>query len=156
MSDKPENFGEFEEMLNLGGHLIAFHFTMRDEKEVVIDSNVGKDPMIFQTGVGEMLPAIEEALLKMDVGITQRVILSPEQAYGEVVKEAYKDFPAKMIPEDARQVGRKIMSRAPDGEERMVDVVAVTDETVTLDFNHPLAGMTLLFDLKVVSNEPLR
>lgn len=155
MTDNPE-FGSFEEMLSIEGNLIAFEFTMRDEKEVIIDSNVGKEPMIFQSGAGEMLPALEEALLKMPIGELQRVVLSPEQAYGPVVPAAFRDFPAEMIPEAARQVGRKVMSRSPQGEERMVDVVAVENGKVTLDFNHPLAGMTLYFDVKVISNEPLR
>lgn len=155
MKNNPE-FGNFEEMLNIEGNLIAFEFTMRDEKEVIIDSNVGKDPMIFQSGTGEMLPALEEELLKMPVGELTRVVLTPEQAYGPVVPAAFKDFPEEMIPEAARQVGRKVMSRSPQGEERMIDVVAVNDGKVTLDFNHPLAGMTLYFDVKVVSNEPLK
>ncbi len=156
MSDKPEVFGEFEEMLNLEGSLIAFEFTMRDAKEVEIDSNVGKEPMVFQSGVGEMMQAVEDALVAMEVGEAKRITVSPEDAYGEVSPEAFREFPADMIPEEARQVGRKVMSRGPDGEERMVDVVGVTDEMVTLDFNHPLAGMTLFFDLKVISNDPLK
>ena len=155
MSDKPE-FGQFEEMLNIDGHLIAFEFTMRDEKEVEIDSNVNGEPMVFQTGAGEMMPAVEEALLEMKVGESKRINLAPEQAYGPVTPEAFKEFPLNDIPEAAREVGRKVMSRAPDGDERMVDVVGVTDDTITLDFNHPLAGMNLIFDLKVISNEPLR
>lgn len=156
MSDKPEVFGEFEEMLNLDGSLIAFEFTMRDAKEVEIDSNVGKEPMVFQTGVGEMMQAVEDALIEMEVGEAKRITLTPEQAYGEVSPEAFREFPLEGIPEAAREVGRKVMSRAPDGDERMVDVVGVTDDMITLDFNHPLAGMTLFFDLKVISNDPLK
>jgi FKBP-type peptidyl-prolyl cis-trans isomerase SlyD len=155
MSDQA-GFGSFDEMLNLEGNLIAFEFTMSDPKERVIDSNVGGEPMIFQSGTGEMLPALEEVLLKMAAGEKRRVVLSPSQAYGEVLPSEYRDFPEEMIPPEARQVGRKVMSRSPDGEERTLDVVAVENGKVTLDFNHPLAGMTLVFDVKVISNDPLR
>lgn len=155
MSEKPM-FGEFEEMLNLDGKLIAFEFTMLDAKEVVIDSNVDKEPMVFQSGVGDMMPAVENALLEMQVGESRRIVVPPEEAYGPVTVEGFKDFPIDSVPEEVRQIGRKVMSRAPDGEERMVDVVGVTDDTITLDFNHPLAGMTLFFDLKVISSDSLR
>ena len=155
MSNDPE-IKEFDHMFNLEGRLIAFEFTMSDEKEVEIDSNVGKNPMIFQSGIDEMMPAVEEALLKMEIGEAKRITLTPEQAYGEVMQKAFRKIPINNIPEAAREVGRKVMSRAPDGEETMVDVVAVTDEFVTLDFNHPLAGMTLFFDLKLISNDALR
>ncbi len=91
----------------------------------------------------------------MQVGETKQVILPPEKAYGPVTEKAYKEFPLEAIPEKARQVGHKVMSRTPDGEEIMVEVVAIRDDKIVLDFNHPLAGMTLHFDVKIISSEQL-
>jgi len=154
MNNQPK-FDEFEQVLNFDGSLITFEFTMMDKGEVVIDSNVGKSPMIFQSGIGEIMQVIEDTLISMPVGEAKRIIVPPEDAYGEVLVEKFKEFPIEMIPKEARKVGRKVMSRKPDGTEEMVDVVSITDNVVTLNFNHTLAGMTLLFDLKVISNDPL-
>ena len=155
MTDTPES-NPFEEIIKVEGNLIAFEFTMRYETGQEIDSNVGGEPMVFHSGAGEMLPALEEALLKMAVNETASITLTEDQAYGPVTEHAFKEFPLEMIPEEARQVGRKVMSRAPDGTETMVDVVDIKGDKAVLDFNHPLAGQTLIFDVKVLSNEPLR
>ncbi len=154
MEDKPE-FNPLEQLLHVEGHLISFEFTLRLDNGEIIDSNVGKEPMSFQSGAGDMLPALEEALIPLQVGETKTVTLAPEKAYGPIVDEAFREFPLEAIPEEARQVGRKVMSRAPDGTEAMVDVVEIRGDKVVLDFNHPLAGQTLCFDVKIVANELL-
>lgn len=154
MEDKPE-LNPLEHLLHVEGHLISFEFTLRLENGQVIDSNVGKEPMSFQSGTGDMLPALEEALIPLQVGETKTVTLPPEKAYGPISDEAFREFPLESIPEEARQVGRKVMSRAPDGTESMVDVVEIRDDKVVLDFNHPLAGQTLCFDVKIIANELL-
>ena len=97
-----------------------------------------------------MLPALERAFLKMEEGESRSVVLSPEEAYGPAKAEAFCEFPLESIPEKARQVGRKVMGRAPDGSESMFDVVAIRGHKVVLDMNHPLAGQTLRFDIKLL------
>lgn len=155
MTDTPQN-NYFEQIIQLEGNMIAFEFTMRYENGQQIDTNIGGEPLVFQTGAGEMLPALEEALLKMAADETASITLTEDQAYGPITEQAFKEFPLDMIPKEARQVGRKVMSRTPDGSEIMVDIVDIKGDTVVLDFNHPLAGQTLIFNVKVLTNEPVR
>ncbi len=130
---------------------MSFEFTLRDEAGIVIDSNVGKQPMSFKSGLDEMLPALEDELLLLEVGEEKSVILPVEKAYGEIKKEKFGHFPVAAIPEKARRPGHKIMARTPEGQDEMVEVVEVNDDSVVVDFNHPLAGMVLQFDVKIIS-----
>lgn len=156
MTDINEERQRIESLLGQSqGNLIAFEFTLSLAGGRELDSNVGGEPMIFQVGEGEMLPALEEELKDMKPEETKKVILSPEKAYGLHTPDHFKEFPLQAIPPEARQVGRKVMSRGPDGKEREVDVVDIRGETVVLDFNHELAGMTLHFDIKVLANDPV-
>ena len=132
------------------GDLIAFEFTVYGEGGEELGGNVGENPRIFQVGTGEMLPALEKKLAGMGVGERASIVLSPEDAYGPISKEACREFPLEAIPEQARQVGRKVMGRAPDGSEDVFDVVEIRDATVVIDMNHPLAGRTLRFEVKVL------
>lgn len=136
--------------------LIAFYFTMSLASGKELDSNRGGEPMVFQSGIGEMLPAVEEQLVSMEPGQAATIILPPERAYGPVLEQEMRRFPLNQIPDEARQVGRKIMARSPSGEERMLDIVAIEGDEVVIDFNHDLAGQTLKFDLEVVSSEACR
>ena len=92
----------------------------------------------------------------MEAGESATVVLPPEQAFGPIRDEEMRTFPLDSIPEETRQVGRQVMVRSPEGEERMLEVVAIHGDKVTIDFNHELAGQTLRFEIRVVSNEPLR
>ncbi len=148
---------EIDTLLNQSqGNLIAFEFTIFIEggQDQEVDSNVGGEPLTFQVGAGEMMPALEEQLVTMEAGESRSIVLSPEKAYGPIHAEAIREFPLDSIPEEARQVGRKVMCRAPNGSEQMLDVVEIRGDKVALDFNHPLAGETLRFEVKILSNDP--
>ena len=141
--------------MKVDGKLIAFEYTLSIGDGEIIDSNVGQTPMFFQTGVDELLPDLEEALIGMEVGERKQVLVPPDRAYGPITEEAHRVFPLASIPEKARRIGHKVMSRTRDGAERMVEVIAIRDDKVVLDFNHPLAGHSLHFDVTVISSEQL-
>lgn len=143
------------ELAKPAGNLIAFEFTLSFENGEVVDSNVGGEPMMFQSGAGEMLPALEATLVQMEIGEQRSLVLSPEQAYGPYSEANWRAFPLTAIPEAARQIGRKVVSRAPDGSEETVEVVDIRGDKILLDFNHPLAGKTLCFEIQVLVNQPL-
>jgi len=143
-----ENKAIFD-MKNSEEYLISFEFTLCDSKDRVIDSNVDKEPMSFKTGCDEMLPALETELIQLEIGEKKRVFLSAEKAYGPIQKSNFRKFPLEYIPEPARQIGRKVMARAQGGNEEMVDVIDIRGDTVVLNFNHPLAGKDLRFDVKI-------
>jgi FKBP-type peptidyl-prolyl cis-trans isomerase 2 len=135
------------------GRLIAFEFQVLGEAGDLLGGNVGGKPRIFEVGAGEMLPALERQLAEMEENETRSILLPPEDAYGPIDPAAFREFPLESIPEQARQVGRKVTGRAPDGSEDLFDVVAVLDDKVVLDMNHPLAGRTLRFEIRVLFSQ---
>lgn len=136
-----------------GAREIVFEFTVWDETGEKLGSNVGEKPRIFELGAGEVLPALEAELAEMETGETRSVVLSPRDAYGPIEEDAFREFPLESIPEQARQVGRKVSGRAPDGSEDLFDVVEIRGDKVVLDMNHPLAGRTLRFEVKVLNRQ---
>ena len=154
MKDKHEINGLLQAM-KVKGKLITFEYTVSLDDGFVVDTNVGKDPMIYHTDTDEMLAALKEELIAMKTGESKQVIIPPEKAYGPVKEKAYREFPLDSIPEKARRMGHKVMSRTPNGEEIMVEVIEIKDEKVVLNFNHPLAGQTLHFDVSILSSKNL-
>jgi FKBP-type peptidyl-prolyl cis-trans isomerase 2 len=132
------------------GEEIAFEFNAFDESGEDLGGNLGGKPRIFRVGGNEMLPALEEQMVALQKGERRSIVLRPEQAYGAVEQELFKEFALASIPEEARQVGRKVMGRRPDGAEEMFDVVDVYDGKVVIDMNHPLAGRTLRFEVRLL------
>jgi len=139
------------EMKNKEEFMISFEFSLCYQNGELIDSNVDKEPMSFRTGVDEMLPTLEKVLIDLDVLEEKRVFLSADEAYGPVRNDLIRKFPLKSIPESARQIGRKVMAMAPDGSEEMVDVIDIRGDQIALNFNHPLAGKDLRFDVKIIT-----
>ena len=95
-----------------------------------------------------------EPLTMVPVRRALRLVVEPEDAYGRVNPNAEAEVPKETLPEGALVVGTRLMARAANGETRAVMVKEVKDRTVMLDLNHPLAGKTLVFDLKVLGVEP--
>jgi len=133
--------------------LVAFEFQVLGEAGDVLGGNVGGKPRIFEAGAGEMLPALEREIIAMQEKESKSILLAPEDAYGPIEPDAFREFPLESIPEEARQVGRKVVGRAPDGSEDLFDVVALEGDKVVLDMNHPLAGRALRFEIKVLARE---
>jgi FKBP-type peptidyl-prolyl cis-trans isomerase 2 len=135
------------------GSLIAFEFRVFGEAGEKLGSNVDSNPRIFEVGADEVLPALERELAQMQQNETRSVVLPPEAAYGPIRPEAFREFPLEGIPEQARRVGRKLVGRAPDGSEDLFDIVEIRDATAVIDMNHPLAGRTLRFELRVLRRD---
>jgi FKBP-type peptidyl-prolyl cis-trans isomerase 2 len=135
------------------GNSVSIEYTLKLEDGTTVDSNVGQDPLTFTQGNSEILPALEEALLGHAVGDTKEVNLTAEQGYGPVNAEAFQEVELEMVPEDARTVGATLVATAPDGQQQPIRVHEVREETIILDFNHPLAGQALNFDVKVLAIE---
>ncbi len=135
------------------GRTVSIEYTLSLEDGTTADSNVGGEPLVYEQGKQQILPALEEALEGMHVDDTKQVTLTPEEGYGKVNPEAFQEVEAENIPEDAREPGTMLVARDSSGNERPVRVHSVEDETVVLDLNHPLAGKILNFDVKVLAIE---
>ena len=142
---------EEENVVIASGKLVSIEYTLKLDDGTTVDSNVGEDPLTYTQGSSEILPALEEALLGRAVGDTKEVKLSAEQGYGPVNSEAYQEVELSMVPEDARTAGTMLVASGPDGQQQPIRVHEVREETVILDFNHPLAGQALNFDIKVLA-----
>lgn len=127
---------------------VEYRVTNQEGEE--IDSNIGGDPLIFTIGKGEVLPALEFELDTMSVGDQKVITLLPDQAYGSVRDDAFKEVELSILPEDSREEGTTLVVDDEMGNTHHVVVKEVSDTTALLDFNHPLAGETLVFDVHVV------
>ena len=132
------------------GSKVSLEYTLKLDDGEVADSNVGGDPLEYEQGTGQILPALEAALLGLAVNDTKQVTLSPENGYGVIDRDAFHVVEPDMVPEDGRKVGATLVAQDETGGHRPVRVAEVHDDRIIIDFNHPLAGQTLHFDVKVL------
>ncbi len=136
------------------GSSVKIEYTLKDDNGAVLDTNAGKDALAFTQGAQQIIPGLDKALLGMKAGDSKKVTVKPEDAYGALDPKAETEVPKDALPQGAVVVGTRLLARGQDGRPRPVTVKVVKDTTVVLDLNHPLAGKTLFFDVKVVSVEP--
>ena len=133
------------------GRSVSIHYTGTLEDGSTFDSSAGRDPLSFQMGAGQIIAGLEAALEGMAVGETKTVTIPADQAYGPRHAEAVQDVPRDMIPDHIPlDLGTALQMQTPNGAMVGVTVTAVTDDTVTLDANHALAGKDLTFAVEVV------
>jgi FKBP-type peptidyl-prolyl cis-trans isomerase SlyD len=136
------------------GSTVRLEYTVKDDAGIVLDTNKGHAPLSYTQGEHQILPGLEKELTGMHAGEDKQVTVKPEDGYGAVDPSAQAEVPNHMLPTGALSVGTRLMARNSSGEERPVTVKEVKDTTVVLDLNHPLAGKTLYFDVKVLGVEP--
>ena len=132
------------------GKTISLEYTLTLEDKKVLDTNVGGDPLNFKQGSHQIIPGLESALEGMKVGESKQVTVAPEQGYGPINPKAVQEVPIEKIPEEARKIGAQLQGRDAQGRTVNSRVTEVKEQVVVLDFNHPLAGKTLLFDVKIL------
>ena len=135
------------------GEKISIEYTLVLDDGTKADSNVGGEPLVYQQGANQILPALELALAGLGVNETKKITLTPKDGYGDVDPNAVKEVPLEEIPEAARKPDAVLIGVDAEGNQRPVRVQKVGEKTATLDLNHPLAGRTLTFDVKVLKIE---
>jgi FKBP-type peptidyl-prolyl cis-trans isomerase SlyD len=136
------------------GSTVSIEYTLKDEAGKVIDSNAGRDPLVYTQGTRQIIPGLETALDGMRAGEEKKVSVPPGDAYGDVDPDAMAEVPKEMIPPAAHSVGTELIAQTQGGGRRVVRVKEVREQTIVIDLNHPLAGKTLHFDVKVLAVEP--
>lgn len=136
------------------GAEVAFDYTLTDDGGKVIDSSKGKEPMNYTHGKGQIIPGLEKEMAGMVVGAEKKVTVKPEDAYGPVNPQAFQEVPKDKLPPDALKVGIVLTAQGPQGQAVPVRVHEIKANTVIMDFNHPLAGKTLSFDIKITDVKP--
>jgi len=135
------------------GNTVNVHYrgTLDDGSEFDSSHNRG-ETLTFEVGAGQMIPGFDAALPGMEVGETKNVTLAPDQAYGETNPEAVADVPKTNFPDGYEfAVDTKVQGQNQMGHAVVGIINEVHDESVTINFNHPLAGKSLNFEIELVS-----
>ncbi|MCJ7734752.1 MAG: peptidylprolyl isomerase [Anaerolineales bacterium] len=131
--------------------VVTLDYTLIVEEEI-LESTKDGEPIEFIQGIGQIIPGLEDALYGMKVGEKKKVVIEPENAYGdydpESLEVARKEEFSEDIPLD---VGTFLDLRDDDDDVLSAQIVEADEDTITLDFNHPLAGKTLTFEISVTN-----
>ncbi|MPZ76984.1 MAG: peptidylprolyl isomerase [Deltaproteobacteria bacterium] len=130
------------------GSIVSIEYTLTDEAGKVIDSNVGKEPLTYIHGAGQIVPGLEKELSGLKVGAQKTVTVKPEEGYGPLNPELIQELPKDRFPQDALKVDSILMMQTPQGP-IPIRIMQIKGETVVVDLNSPLAGKTLTFDVRV-------
>ncbi|HHH45352.1 MAG TPA: peptidylprolyl isomerase [Gammaproteobacteria bacterium] len=130
--------------------VVTLNYTLTDKEGTVIDES-NDSSFAYLHGASNIIPGLENALLGKQAGDSLSVSVSPEEGYGERDASRTQSVPKEMFPQDAEiEVGMQFHAQGPNGETIVVTVTNVEDDTVTVDGNHPLAGVELNFAVEVI------
>ena len=131
------------------GDTVRVHYTGTLDDGTTFDSSEGRDPLEFTVGSGQVIPGFDAAVDGLEVGEAKKVTIPSKEAYGEHNPEAQQCVPKEAFEQEP-EVGGVVELAAPDGRKLAAVIAEIAEEQVTLDFNHPLAGKDLTFDIELV------
>ena len=146
-------FAQAADKVVADGMKVKFDYTLTVGTEQV-ETTKGKQPLEYVHGTKMLIPGLEKELAGMKAGDTKVITVKSEDAYGPVRPEALREVEKTKLPKDITpQVGMVLEMQDPQGNAYPAVVKEIKDKTFVLDFNHPLAGKELKFDVKIVSVE---
>ena len=129
--------------------VVSIDYTLKNEAGTIIDSSAGKEPLQYLHGSGQIIVGLEQVLAGKTIGDSFTTVVMPEDAYGLKQDDYIQNVSIDQFEDKSQvQVGAQFQIKAP--QQALATIVAVNDTTVRLDLNHPLAGETLQFDVKVM------
>jgi FKBP-type peptidyl-prolyl cis-trans isomerase SlyD len=128
--------------------VVSLEYEVRDGDKVV-DSNVGGAPLVFMFGKGQIIPGLEEGIKNMTIGEKGDVLVKASDAYGEYNPEATQEVPKEQFEGIELAEGMTLYGQGEDGSTVQVVVKEIKDDSVVIDFNHPLAGKDLMFTVTI-------
>lgn len=130
--------------------VVSIEYTLKDDQGTLLDTSEGRDPLAYLHGAGNIIPGLEQALEGKQAGDQLSVRIEAKDAYGERNDQLQQDVPRELFEGvDDVQAGMQFQAQTEAGVQ-VVTVKAVADDTVTVDANHPLAGVPLNFDVNIV------
>jgi FKBP-type peptidyl-prolyl cis-trans isomerase SlyD len=132
--------------------MVSMEYKLFDKKNNdLLDSNIGREPLTFIVGQGQVIKGLEEALLNKEVGFEGDISISVEDAYGEYDENAVESLPKENFAGIELKEGMPLYGQGENGETVQVAVKKFDDSSVTVDYNHHLAGKELLFSVSVLN-----
>lgn len=134
------------------GHKVCILFEAKLETGETILKTDLENPLELTIGKGAIPSSLEKALIDMKIGESKTLTLDPSESFGPILNDLIIDLPKEGFGLDADlEVGSKISMDSPEGKTFMGIIKKIKDENITVDFNHPFAGKSLIFTLKVVT-----
>ena len=132
--------------------VVTMNFTLKDDSGNVLDSTKENYPFSFISGANQVLPKLEEKIGEMIIGSKKDLVLAPEDGYGVYQQDAVRTIKKSEFPEDIElDKGMGFIAKSPQGKDVQFFIKEIEGENITVDFNHPLAGKTLHFDLELLN-----
>jgi FKBP-type peptidyl-prolyl cis-trans isomerase SlyD len=132
--------------------VVSINFTLKDNDGNIIQATTKEEPFSFLSGNEQILPKLEENIGGMLIGSKKTVVLDPENAYGNFSESAVRTVNKSEFPEGTElKVGMGYYADTPDGKQLPFTIKNIEGENITLDFNHPLAGKTLTFEVELLN-----
>jgi len=135
-------------MAIVANQIVSIEYEVKDGEKIV-DSNVGGTPLVFMFGKGQIIPGLENGIVNMSIGDKAEVNVSAEDAYGEYNADAKQEVPKDQFAGIDLEVGMSLYGQGEDGGTVQVIVKEIGEENVIIDFNHPLAGKALAFNVTI-------
>jgi FKBP-type peptidyl-prolyl cis-trans isomerase 2 len=137
------------------GQVVGVHYVGTFDDGTEFDnSRTRGNPLFFRVGERQVINGFETAVMGMSVGETKNFVVTPEQAYGHNDPNLLREVPRNNFPTDfAFKEGMMVEMKSPQGKPFPAQVTSFTQDAVTLDFNHPLSGKTLNFEIELVKTE---
>ena len=133
---------------------VSIHYTLTNDDGEVLDSSIGDEALVFLQGSGNIISGLENAMVGKVVGDKFNVRIAPEDAYGELMEDMIQVISRDMFEGiDDIEVGMQFHADVSSGS-GIVTVVSIDDDKITIDGNHPLAGLALTFDVEVIDVRP--
>lgn len=128
--------------------VVALEYEVR-HGDSIVDSNVGQDPLVFIFGKGQIIPGLESGIASMAIGEQGDVLVKATDAYGDYNPEALEELPREQFAGIELQEGMSLYGQSADGQTVQVIVKEIGEQSVVIDYNHPLAGKDLMFSVKI-------
>ena len=128
--------------------IVSLEYEVKDG-DTVVDSNVGGAPLVFMYGKGQIIPGLETGISNMVIGEKGDVLVQPADAYGELDESATQEVPKDQFSGIDLELGMTLYGQGEDGGTVQVTVKEIGEESIIIDFNHPLAGKALMFTVTI-------
>ena len=128
--------------------IVSIEYEVKDG-DTTVDSNVGGEPLVFMFGKGQIIPGLENGISNMSIGDKADILVQPEDAYGELNPEAQQEVPKDQFAGIDLEIGMTLYGQGEDGSTVQVIVKEIGEESIIIDFNHPLAGKALMFNVTI-------